>query len=138
MRAGLAVSDASGASWGRVLRGYGRWCGFCALQHVELLDTADITPEIELRGEPIVSNGMSLCRLHHAAFDRMILGSRPDYIIQVPADVLEEMDRPMLRHGLQEWQGQRIWVPSRRVERPDAGRLAARYGEFLGGGVSKY
>ena len=25
-------------------------------------------------GEAVVSNGMSLCRLHHAAFDRLLLG----------------------------------------------------------------
>ena len=95
----------------RVLRSYRHQCAFCALQHVELLDAAHIIPDSELHGEPIVSNGMSLCRLHHAAFDRLILGVRPDYIIRVRADVLEEEDGPMLRHGLQGLQGQRIVVP---------------------------
>ncbi len=44
---------------------------------------------------------MSLCQLHYAAFDRSFLGVRPDYIIRVRTDVLEEVDGPMLRHGLQ-------------------------------------
>ena len=79
-----------------------------------------------------MSNGMSLCRLHHAAFDRMILGVRPDYVIRVRADVLEEVDGPMLRHGLQGLQGQRISVPSRRVDRPDEGRLGVRWERFSG------
>ena len=56
-------------------------------------------------------------------------GVHPSYVIHVRRDILEEVDGPMLRHGLQ---GQRIHVPSRRVERPDEGRLAARFGEFLG------
>ena len=32
------------------------------------------------------------------------------------------------------FEGQRILVPSRRVERPDEETLAARFGEFLGEG----
>ena len=79
---------------------------------------------------------MSLCRLHHAAFDRLLLGVQPDYIIRVRADVLEEVDGPMLRHGLQGLQGQRIVVPSRRVDRPDEGRLGGEVGAVFGGGVN--
>ena len=90
-----------GAFRERVLLAYQRRCAFCSLRHEELLDAAHIIPDSELHGEPVVSNGMSLCRLHHAAFDRLILGVRPDYIIRVRADVLEEADGPMLRHGLQ-------------------------------------
>ena len=46
--------------------------------------------------------------MRRLGFGRMILGVRPDYIIRVRADVLEEVDGPMLRHGLQGLQGQRI------------------------------
>ena len=117
-----------------MLVAYGGKCAFCTLGYRELLDAAHIIPDSELRGEPVVSNGMSLCRLHHAAFDRLILGVRPDYIIRVRADVLEEVDGPMLRHGLQGLEGQRILVPSRRVDRPDEGRLGVRWERFLGVG----
>ena len=51
----------------RVLVAYGGKCAFCTLGYRELLDAAHIIPDSELRGEPVVSNGMSLCRLHHAA-----------------------------------------------------------------------
>ena len=120
-----------GAFRERVLLAYGRQCAFCSLRHTELLDAAHIIPDSELHGEPVVSNGMSLCRLHHAAFDRLLLGVHPDYVIHVRPDILYEIDGPMLRHGLQGLEGQRIVVPSRRVERPDEGRLAGRYEEFL-------
>ncbi len=122
-----------GAFRERVLRAYRGQCAFCSLQHRELLDAAHITPDSALHGEPVVSNGMSLCRLHHAAFDQLLLGVHPSYVIHVRRDILEEVDGPMLRHGLQGLEGQRIWVPSRRVDRPDEVRLAARFGEFLGG-----
>ena len=89
-----------------------------------MLDAAHITPDSALLGEPVVSNGMSLCRLHHAAFDRLLLGVHPDYVIHVRRDILGEVDGPMLRHGLQGLEGQRIVVPSRRVERPDRGSVS--------------
>ena len=120
-----------GAFRERVLRAYQHQCAFCALRHEELLDAAHITPDSALHGEPVVSNGMSLCRLHHAAFDRLILGVHPDYVIHVRPDILYEIDGPMLKHGLQGLQGQRILVPSRRVERPDEGRLGERWEQFL-------
>lgn len=120
-----------GAFRERVLRAYRHQCAFCQLRQGELLDAAHITPDSAPHGEPVVSNGMSLCRLHHAAFDRFLLGVHPSYVIHVRPDILDEIDGPMLRHGLQGLQGQRIYVPSRRVERPDEGRLAARFGEFL-------
>ena len=78
-----------------------------------------------------MSNGMSLCRLHHAAFDRLLLGVHPSYVIHVRRDILWR--RWMVRccgMGLQGLEGQRIVVPSRRVERPDEGRLAERFSDF--------
>ena len=120
-----------GAFRERVLLAYRRQCAFCRLQHTELLDAAHITPDSAMHGEPVVSNGMSLCRLHHAAFDRLLLGVHPSYVIHVRPDILYEIDGPMLKHGLQGLEGQRIVVPSRRVERPDEGRLGERWEAFL-------
>ena len=118
----------------RVLRAYEHRCAFCNLRHEQLLEAAHITPDSDPLGEPIVSNGMSLCRLHHVAFDRLFLGVNPDYVIHVRPDILYEIDGPMLKHGLQGLQGQRILAPSRRVERPDEGRLGERWERFLGEG----
>ena len=42
-------------------------CALCRLRHQELLDAAHITPDSEAEGEPLVSNGVVLCKLHHAA-----------------------------------------------------------------------
>ena len=38
-------------------------------------------------------------------------GIRPDYVVEVRRDVLEETDGPMLIHGLQGFQGQRLRLP---------------------------
>jgi putative restriction endonuclease len=109
---------------------YREQCALCRLRHRELLDAAHIIADRDERGEPEVSNGLALCKLHHAAFDREIIGIRPDLIIEVRGDVLLEADGPMLRHGLQGFHGQRIHVPARAPERPDPDRLRERYERF--------
>ena len=115
----------------RVLRAYRNSCSVCRLRHVELLDAAHILPDADPRGDPLVPNGLVLCKLHHAAFDRHIIGLRPDLIVEVRHDILEEVDGPMLRHGLQELQGNRLLViPGRRDERPNPEFLAERSERF--------
>src|SRR5207248_7568118 len=54
----------------RVLHAYRRQCAFCRLRHEELLDAAHIIPDAQPEGEPVIRNGLSLCTLHHTAFDR--------------------------------------------------------------------
>ena len=114
----------------RVLAAYYSQCGLCRLKHVQLLEAAHITPDADSRGEPLVSNGMSLCKIHHAAFDHNILGIRPDLQVEVRVDVLEEVDGPMLLHGIQAMHGTKLAVPSRRKEKPDSDRLEERYKKF--------
>jgi putative restriction endonuclease len=78
------------------------------------------------------ANGLALCKIHHAAYDRDIIGIRPDLRIEVASSVLAESDGPMLRHGLQGFHGQQLRsVPARRKDRPDPDRLERRYAEFL-------
>ena len=81
------------------------------------------------RGEPIVSNGVALCKLHHAAFDRYILGNRPDLVVDLRLDVLREA-AAMLLHGLQGFQGLRIAVPHESRLQPNRDWLAERYEIF--------
>src|SRR5229473_2624487 len=69
-------------------------------------------------------------KLHHSAFDADILGVRPDLTIEVRHDVLREADGPMLKHGLQEFDGQTISVPRQKVLRPNTDFLAERYERF--------
>ena len=66
----------------RVLTAYNDQCALCRLKHRELLDAAHIIPDNEPGGEPIVKNGISLCKLHHAAFDNFFLGIRPDFVVE--------------------------------------------------------
>jgi putative restriction endonuclease len=115
----------------RVLVAYREQCALCRLRHRELLDAAHIIPDGEPRGAPVVSNGLALCKLHHAAFDSFFLGITPDYKVQIRADVLAEKDGPMLIHGLQGLHDTRIVLPRSRAARPDPELLEIRYERFV-------
>ncbi|MCP5442365.1 MAG: HNH endonuclease [Chromatiaceae bacterium] len=114
----------------KVLHAYRHSCALCSLKHDSLLDAAHIIPDSEEAGEPLVSNGLSLCKLHHAAFDQNILGISPDFITEIRLDILHETDGPMLKHGLQEMHGLRISLPRRQEDKPDREALAERYRLF--------
>lgn len=81
--------------------------------------------------DAVVPNGLALCKIHHAAYDRNILGVRPDLQVDVQPRVLAEIDGPMLRYGLQEMGGVRLLVPRRVDAQADPDRLGERYREFL-------
>jgi putative restriction endonuclease len=114
----------------RVLAAYKRSCAICRLRHTELLDAAHILPDGHPRGEPVVPNGITLCKIHHAAFDRNIIGIRPNLVVEVRADILEEHDGPMLRYGIQGCNGQTITTPSRISDHPDSELLEERFAMF--------
>jgi putative restriction endonuclease len=114
----------------RVLRAYRECCAVCRLRHRELLEATHILADKHPLGEPVVSNGLSLCKLHHAAFDRYILGIRPDLRIEIRTDVLKEADGPMLHHGLQGFQGAILHVPRKSEEKPNPLFLEERFEQF--------
>ncbi|ETT25688.1 restriction endonuclease-like protein [Rhodococcus rhodochrous ATCC 21198] len=114
-----------------VMRAYETHCAVCALGHGELLDAAHIVPDSHEEGIASVSNGLALCKIHHAAYDARILGITPDFVVEIRQDLLEEVDGPMLEHGLKERHGERLMVlPTSREERPDRRLLELSYGRF--------
>lgn len=113
-----------------VLVAYREQCCICRLRHVELLDAAHILPDRHPLGEPVISNGLGLCKIHHSAYDAQIIGIDPDARVHVREDVLHEKDGPMLKHGLQEVAGTRLILPKNEALRPNKEFLAARFERF--------
>ena len=114
----------------RVLRAYHERCAMCRLHHPELLDAAHIIPDGQPKGDPVVPNGLSLCKIHHAAYDANLLGVRPNLMVEVAPRLLRESDGPMLTHGLQSMHGAELHIPRDRTSRPDQERLEVRYEQF--------
>lgn len=117
-----------------VMRAYATRCAVCSLGHAELLDAAHIVPDSLEGGIASVTNGLALCRIHHAAYDRFILGVRPDYVVEIRHDLLDEIDGPMLEHGLKRRHGQPLMsLPANKRELPDRELLAQTYERFSKG-----
>lgn len=114
----------------RVIPAYSNRCAICRLKEVSLLDAAHITADADMGGEPAVSNGVSLCSMHHRTFDQDLVGITPDCVIRVSPRLLDEEDGPMLVL-LQDAHDQRLLVPRSAGLRPDRERLATRYERFL-------
>jgi putative restriction endonuclease len=114
---------------GRVLVAYSSLCAICRLKESRLLDAAHIAGDLEENGEPIIPNGLSLCSIHHRAFDQDLVGVSPDYEVHVAKRLLEDDDGPMLEL-LKGFHAKSITVPSRPAWRPDRMRLAKRFERF--------
>jgi len=117
---------------GLVLPAYRDRCAICSLREIRLLDAAHIAPDAHDVGRATVSNGLSLCSIHHRAFDQDLVGVNPDYVVKVAARLLEDEDGPMLSL-LKDAHDRTLITPDRVSHRPDRELLAVRYERFLGG-----
>lgn len=109
---------------------YREQCSICRLRHADLLDAAHITPDSDEGGEPVISNGLSLCKIHHAAYDRDYFGIQPNYHIVVRPAIMREEDGPMLKAGLQQIDESKLVLPRSVRDRPDPERLQKRFDRF--------
>jgi len=116
-----------------VIVAYARACAICRLKHPELLDAAHIVPDSKATGSADVTNGLALCKLHHAAFDRDLVGITADYVVRVNRELMREVDGPMLKHGIQDMDGTSLYLPKQRNQQPSKEGLSTRFEQFLGG-----
>ncbi len=113
-----------------VLRAYATRCAVCRLREATLLQAAHIIDDRDPGGVATVINGISLCAIHHLAYDRNLLGIDPGGVVHIARRLLDEIDGPMLRSGLQGFHGAPILQPRRGDERPDPDRLQLRFEQF--------
>ena len=114
----------------KVIHAYEERCAVCRLPFTELLEAAHIKPDSE-GGPARVSNGLSMCKIHHGAYDANIPGISPDYKVHIRESVLQTFDGPTLQHSLKEMHGEKLrQLPHERVNLPDRDYLAERFGRF--------
>lgn len=116
----------------QVLLAYDSRCALCHLGHRELIDAAHIR-EDAAGGLPTVTNGIAMCKLHHATFDSLLVGVSPDFQIHVREDLLSEVDGPTLQHSIKQLHGDLIRLPATRAARPDKDLLEERFARFQAG-----
>lgn len=113
-----------------VIAAYDGRCAVSGLRELALLDAAHIVADKDaLLGQPVVTNGIPLSKIHHAAFDAHLIGIDPDCRVHVSERLLAQRDGPMLE-ALKQLQSKALILPSRRQDRPDRDRLAMRFERF--------
>lgn len=86
----------------RVLCAYGYRCAACGIQ-LELVDAAHIVPVAESGSTDETTNGIALCKLHHAAYDRNLMSVDQNYRIEISANQVERLTDANLIGGLPEF-----------------------------------
>ncbi|HWR15163.1 MAG TPA: HNH endonuclease [Terriglobales bacterium] len=104
----------------RILTVYDYACAVCEVQ-LELVEAAHIIP-VPAGGTNRTANGVALCSIHHEAYDRALIGIRPDYSVDTNAAALRRLRR-VDRHGgwdsFEENLREEIVLPDRAQDRPD-------------------
>jgi putative restriction endonuclease len=113
-----------------VITAYNGRCALSGLPEPLLLDAAHIIADRDERlGQPAVSNGIPLSKIHHAAFDAHLIGIDPDFQIHISHRLLDQNDGPMLE-ALKQLNGKGIRLPGRHKDEPDRERLEMRFERF--------
>lgn len=113
-----------------VLRAYQERCTVCRLKEASLLNASHILPDRDRRGEASVRNGLSLCVIHHEAYDRDLMAVTPDYRVRLTRRLLDDEDGPMLEQGLKAFHEGRIHLPRRSRDHPSREFLEERLARF--------
>ena len=113
-----------------VIAAYRGRCALSGLPEPMLLDAAHIIADSDERlGQPVVSNGIPLSKIHHAAFDAHLIGIDPDFKVHVAKRLLLQNDGPMLE-ALKRLHRTDLHLPGRPKDYPDRDRLAQRFEAF--------
>lgn len=113
-----------------VITAYQGRCALSGLPEPLLLDAAHIVQDQhEAFGQPVVTNGIPLSKVHHAAFDAHLIGIDPDYRIHVSDRLLNQNDGSLLQ-SLKQLDGGTIFRPRREQDYPSRDRLDIRFAAF--------
>lgn len=115
----------------QVLGAYEVTCAVCGLPHAQLMEAAHIIPDADEAGVPEISNGIALCRTHHAAYDRHLLGIDPSLTVHVASRALR-LEASRRQECLASHDGRALlMVPARKALRPSPDRLSAHFTRFV-------
>lgn len=113
-----------------VLTAYKNRCALSGLPITELLEAAHITPDTFTHSSTEISNGITMTRLHHRAYDSNLIGITSEFKIVVGRRIKEQSDIPIL-NTIKKLDGSSLVLPKQIQLQPDKERLAERFNEFL-------
>ncbi|WP_233608109.1 HNH endonuclease [Nocardia stercoris] len=116
----------------QVLMAYQNRCALCMLGRPQLLEAAHIIADSEDHSTAAINNGLSLCNIHHAAFDRNLVGISPDFKIHIGPELMDSQNEgPILEYALKGLNNTDLHLPASKKHYPAKDALAERFDRFL-------
>lgn len=103
-----------------VYSAYDNRCAMCGIQ-LELIEAAHIVPHSHEKGTDEIGNGISLCALHHTAYDRSLIYFDHEFNILINESKMDYLQKVGLDSGFRKFQGlafDKIQLPTNHTLRP--------------------
>ena len=103
-----------------VYAAYDNRCAMCGIQ-LELIEAAHIVPHSHELGTDEIGNGISLCALHHTAYDRSLIFFDEDFNIIINELKMEYLEKMGLDSGFRKFKAlsfDKIQLPANHTLRP--------------------
>ena len=104
-----------------VYEAYNYKCAMCSIG-LELIEAAHIVPHSHEKGTDEIGNGISLCALHHTAYDRSLIYFDDEFNIKINTTKMEYLEKVGLDSGFRKFQGlafDKIQLPANHTLRPN-------------------
>jgi len=105
----------------KVNHAYGNKCAMCGIQ-LELIEAAHIIPHSHDNGTDEVDNGISLCSLHHCAYDNSLIYFDEDFNILINESKVEYLEKLGLDSGIRKFEKlafDKINLPNNHINKPN-------------------
>jgi putative restriction endonuclease len=100
---------------------YDNRCAMCGIQ-LELIEAAHIVPHSHEKGTDEIGNGISLCALHHTAYDRSLIFFDEQFNILINDSKMEYLQKVGLDSGFRKFQTlafDKVQLPTNHTLRPN-------------------
>ena len=104
-----------------VYEAYNNKCAMCSIG-LELIEAAHIVPHSHEKGTDEIGNGISLCALHHTAYDRSLIYFDDEFNILINNSKMEYLEKVGLDSGFRKFQAlafDKIQLPTNHTLRPN-------------------
>ena len=109
----------------KVYDAYNNKCAMCGIG-LEIIDAAHIVPHSHVKGTDNIDNGISLCALHHRAYDRSLIYFDEDLNILMNESKVKYLEKVGLDTGLRKFEKMafdKIQLPKNYSMRPNVSNI---------------
>lgn len=109
----------------KVYEAYNYKCAMCGIG-LELIEAAHIVPHSHEMGTDEIENGISLCALHHTAYDRSLIYFNKKLEILINESKMEYLEKVGLDSGIRKFEKlafEKIQLPQNHILRPNIGNI---------------